>query len=72
MEPAQHSARRPAVIVLHERQIETRLGKRGMVPAFEKEAALIAKHLGLDDDGAGDVACDKAHQKLLFSSRLSR
>jgi hypothetical protein len=73
MQPAQHAARRARMIVLHELGVDTRrLRERLAVVALEKEAALVAEHLRLDQQHARERGCDRPHQNTWSSSKCSR
>ena len=48
VEPSQHTARRPRVIVLHELRIQPGRGKLAAIVAFVEKTALVAENARLD------------------------
>src|ERR1035437_3380399 len=64
MEPPQNAAARERNVVLHEVLGDAGLAVAAQVPRLEEEAARIAKHLGLKDEQAGDIASQNIHQVL--------
>jgi hypothetical protein len=70
---AQHPARRPAVVVLHEGHgAGERLRERPLVVALEEEAAGVAEHLRLDDHDVRDPGGGDLHQNTFCSRRPRR
>src|SRR5690606_26226616 len=49
MQPAQHPLPRAGMVVLHERQIDSRLAIALDLEGFQKKPAMIPKHPGLND-----------------------
>src|SRR5690606_19597455 len=73
VQPAQHTARRARVVVLHEIDIEPgQLTEGARVPALEEKAARVAEHLGLEQQHLGQCSGGRLHQNTRSSSRRSR
>ncbi|MNY83766.1 hypothetical protein D3C86_2267700 [compost metagenome] len=61
MQTAQHTARRARMVVLHEGQGDAGLAVALDLKGLDEEAALIAKHLRLDDQHARQCGFDDVH-----------
>ena len=61
MQPAQHAARRLAMIVLHEVEVQPGRLEGVRIPAFVKEAAIVAEHARFDDQRAGNGGFHDVH-----------
>lgn len=61
MQPAQHTALRARVVVLHEGQGDARLAVAIDLEGLEEEAAMVAEYLRLDDQHPGQGRLDDLH-----------
>ena len=60
------------LIILHKIVMQSHLLKVAGAPGFHKIAALIAEHLGLNDQYAGQARFDFFHQYLTLPSATAR
>src|SRR5690606_1512991 len=61
MQAAQRPLLGPAVIVLHETQVQSSLGESALVPRLEKESSLVAVDPGLDQDDVRNPCRPELH-----------
>src|SRR5688572_6428080 len=65
VEAAQHAARGPAVVVLHEHLGNSRARQPSSVEGLGKKAALIAEDFRLDDQNSGKGSLPDSHRSGL-------
>ncbi len=72
MQTTQNSILRPRVVVLNERQLNSGVTIARLLVALHEKAALIAKHLGLNNQNARQLGLDNIHFEGPATNRLAR